>query len=56
MLKQVSRLYRDESGQDLVEYAILLALLVVVVIVALKLFGPAIGNAFNDVAGDMPQG
>ena len=32
-----------------------MALLVVVVIIALKAFGPAVGSAFNNVASDMPQ-
>ena len=54
MVKLFRLLRDDESGQDLAEYAILMALIVVVVIVALKLFGPAVGNAFNDVATDIP--
>jgi pilus assembly protein Flp/PilA len=38
-----------ETGQGLVEYALILILVAVVVIVALALLGPAIGNAFSTV-------
>ena len=54
MLESLRRLRDDDSGQDLVEYAILMSLLVVVVIAALKVFGPAVSNAFNTVSSDMP--
>jgi len=48
------RLWDDESGQDLVEYVILMSLIAIVVIAALVLFGPAIGDAFNGVSSKMP--
>ncbi|RPJ51860.1 MAG: pilus assembly protein [Chloroflexi bacterium] len=38
-----------ESGQGLVEYALILILVAVVVIVILALLGPAIGNIFSNV-------
>ncbi len=55
MVKFLRRIRDDDSGQDLVEYVILMALLAVIVIIALKAFGPAVSNAFNDVAGGMPK-
>ena len=38
-----------ESGQGLVEYALILVLIVIVVIVVLALMGPAIGNAYSNI-------
>ena len=38
-----------ESGQGLVEYALILVLVAVVVIVILALLGPAIGNVFSAI-------
>ncbi len=36
-----------EAGHAIVEYALILALMVIVVIVVLALIGPAIGNVFS---------
>lgn len=36
-----------EKGQGLVEYALILVLVALVVIVVLALLGPAIGNVFS---------
>ena len=49
------RLLTDESGQDLVEYDLLLVLLTLVVIVALKLLGPVIGEFFNEVSSNLNE-
>ena len=38
-----------ESGQGLVEYALILVLVAIVVIVVLALLGPAIGDIFSDI-------
>ncbi len=38
-------------GQGLVEYALIIMLVAVVVIVLLALVGPAIGNMFSNVVG-----
>jgi len=39
----------SESGQGLVEYALILVLVALVVIVVLSLLGPSIGNVFSNV-------
>ncbi len=39
----------DQHGQGLVEYAMVLMLVAVVVIVVLALLGPAVGNMFSNV-------
>ncbi len=40
---------RKEAGQGLVEYALILSLVAVVVLVILALLGPAIGRVFSNV-------
>jgi pilus assembly protein Flp/PilA len=42
-------LQRDEEGQTLVEYGLLLALIAMVVILALIFLGPIIAQLFTDV-------
>jgi Flp pilus assembly pilin Flp len=44
------------SGQGLVEYALILALVGVVVLVILALFGPSIGNIFSNVTTALGDG
>jgi pilus assembly protein Flp/PilA len=38
-----------ESGQGLVEYALILVLVAIVVIAALMILGPIIGNVFSTI-------
>jgi pilus assembly protein Flp/PilA len=38
-----------EEGQGLVEYALILALVALVVIVLITIFGPAVGNLFSNI-------
>ena len=47
---------RNEEGQGLVEYALILVLVAVVVIVILALLGPAIGNIFSNIVGNLNRG
>lgn len=43
------RFLRDELGQGLVEYALIVFLIAVVVIAILLLLGPQIANIFNSI-------
>ena len=43
---------RDQFGASLVEYALLLALIAVVALVALHFLGGAVNNTLNNVAND----
>lgn len=45
---------KKEGGQGLVEYALIIVLIAIVVILAMNFFGPTIGNVFSDV-GDALQ-
>jgi pilus assembly protein Flp/PilA len=50
LLRGIIMLYRpQEEGQGLVEYALILVLVAVVVIVTLAIMGPSIANAFENV-------
>jgi pilus assembly protein Flp/PilA len=49
---------RNEKGQGLVEYALILVLVAIVVIAALMILGPIIGNTFstiNNSLSSVPQ-
>jgi Flp pilus assembly pilin Flp len=46
----MKRLWKDESGQDLTEYALLLVLIALASIAALQTFGMAVASAINHVA------
>ena len=43
-----------EKGQGLVEYAIILALVAIVVIAVMRLLCPKIGNTFSTIASSLP--
>jgi pilus assembly protein Flp/PilA len=43
----------SESGQGLVEYALILTLVALVVIIALSFLGPSIGNVFSQVVDEL---
>jgi len=42
-----------EKGQGLVEYAIILALVALVVIAVMRILGPKIGNTFSSINASM---
>jgi Flp pilus assembly pilin Flp len=46
-----TRLYRDEQGQDLIEYALLATFVSLVAIVGAGLLGTALNNWYGAVAG-----
>lgn len=49
------RLRRDEDGQGLVEYALIIALVSVVLIAALEVLGTSINGVFSDIAGSLDE-
>ncbi len=50
-MKNLIAWFKDEEGQGMVEYGLLVALIALVVVAALLILGPRIANMFND-AGD----
>lgn len=47
---------KNEKGQGLVEYAIILALVAIVVIGVMRVIGPKIGNTFSTINNSLPGG
>lgn len=43
-----------ERGQGLVEYAIILALIAIVVIAVMRLMGPKLGNTYSLISNSIP--
>ena len=43
-----------EEGQGLVEYALIILFIAIVVVAALLIFGPAVGNLYSTIAYDIP--
>lgn len=46
---------RDEEGQAMVEYGLIIALIAIVVIAALLILGPRVAQLFNDAAEELPE-
>jgi Flp pilus assembly pilin Flp len=42
-------LYKDESGQDIAEYAVMLAVILVIVVGTIRLIGSNANNVFSQV-------
>jgi len=47
--KVFARLIEDESGQDMIEYALMAALISLGAVASIKGLAPVISNAFNSV-------
>lgn len=43
----------QERGQGLVEYAIILALVFLVVVAILRMLGPQVGNTFSSISSSL---
>jgi pilus assembly protein Flp/PilA len=44
----------NEKGQGLVEYAIILALVAIVVIAVVRLLGPKLGDTYSTIQNSLP--
>ena len=49
ILKSLSSLHKDEAGQGLVEYALILALVAFAAVIAMKTLAVDINNAFTGI-------
>jgi len=49
----LSYLWNDESGQDIAEYAVMLAVILVLVVGTVRLVGSGANNAFSSVASSL---
>ncbi len=48
-------LWRNEEGQDIAEYAVMLAVILVIVIGTVRLIGGSANNVFSGVASQIGQ-
>ncbi|MGB9074880.1 MAG: Flp family type IVb pilin [Terriglobales bacterium] len=55
MLQMLRNLWQDEQGQDIAEYAVMLAVILVLVIGTVRLIGGNANNAFSSVASSLSQ-
>jgi Flp pilus assembly pilin Flp len=55
MLQFCRKLWSDEQGQDIAEYAVMLAVILVLVIGTVRLIGGNANNVFSTVASSIPQ-
>lgn len=53
MQRVITKLWGDESGQDLPEYAVLIGLVALTVIAAVVLLGGSISTTFNGIGTGM---
>jgi Flp pilus assembly pilin Flp len=50
---KVLSLWRDEQGQDIAEYAVMLAVILVIVVGTIRLIGSNSNNVFSSVASSI---
>ncbi|HEV2400270.1 MAG TPA: hypothetical protein VGS27_25255 [Candidatus Sulfotelmatobacter sp.] len=53
MSKLIRRLWAEEAGQDIAEYAVMLAVILVLVVGTVRLIGSNANNAFSSVASSL---
>ena len=53
LITRMRTLMRDDSGQDLLEYALLVALIALVAVAAVKTSGQAVNSIFSTVASQL---
>lgn len=49
----LSRLWKQDSGQDIAEYAIMIAVILAVAVATIRLIGGNANNAFSQVASSI---
>jgi Flp pilus assembly pilin Flp len=55
MLGFLRKLWSQEEGQDIAEYAVMLAVILVIVVGTLRLIGGTSNNVFSEVASSIGQ-
>jgi Flp pilus assembly pilin Flp len=55
MTELMKRLWSDEQGQDIAEYAVMLAVILVLVVGTIRLIGGSSNNVFSSVASSIGQ-
>lgn len=55
MAKFFNRIWRDDEGQDIAEYAVMLAVILVIVVGTIRLIGSNANNVFSNVGSAIGQ-
>jgi len=55
-ISAVQRILQDEAGQDIAEYAVMLAVILLIVIGTVKLIGSNANSTFSNVASNLGPG
>lgn len=55
VITRIRQLWKEESGQDVAEYAVMLAVILVIVIGTVKLIGSNANNVFSQVGSQLGQ-
>ncbi len=53
LIDGVRKLWREEQGQDIAEYAVMLAVILVIVVGTIRLIGSNANNVFSNVASSI---
>ena len=53
MTDLIFKLWRDDKGQDIAEYAVMLAVILVIVVGTIRLFGSNANNVFSSAASSI---
>jgi Flp pilus assembly pilin Flp len=53
MAKWLGNLWRDDQGQDVAEYAVMLAVILVIVVGTIRLIGSNANNVFSSVGSSI---
>jgi Flp pilus assembly pilin Flp len=53
MKNHLKRLWKEEEGQDVVEYALLLVLISLIAILSMQAVGTAVSNVFSNAAANL---
>ncbi len=53
MVQILHKLWKQDQGQDIAEYAVMLAVILVIVVGTLRLIGSNANNAFSSVASSI---
>jgi len=53
MSKLICRLWREDAGQDIAEYAVMLAVILVLVVGTVRLIGSNANNVFSNAASSI---
>ena len=53
MMQTMGRLWRDERGQDIAEYAVMLAVILIIVVGTIRLIGNNANSTFSSVASSL---